>query len=336
MKKDKRLFDRFIRMLDLIPVYPRKLTVSEIHKKLCTDGFEVSKRTVERDLIQLSESFGIFNDEDLMPRGWCWQKDSPRLNLPALTPEEALTFKLAESHLSGLMPKSIANNLKPYFLEAEKVLQRPQLYKGYSNWLSNVQVVHPWQPLIPPDINEATLSSVHLAIFDQKQLDLIYQSRKDPHGHSRIVNPLGLVIRGHITYLVCTIEPFTNVRLLAVHRIHFARVLDISSNRPSDFKLDNYVQSGALGFSSHSDMKIKLHLKMSRGAAIHLIESPLSNDQQTCDVDKQHIELKATVANTMQLKWWILGLGSNVEVLSPSSLREEISHEISEAMKQYN
>lgn len=336
MKKDKRLFDRLLRMLDLIPIYPRKLTVSEIHKKLCTDGFEVSKRTVERDLIQLSESFGIFNDEDLMPRGWCWQKDSPRLNLPALTPEEALTFKLAESHLSGLMPTSIANNLKPYILEAEKVLQRPQLYKGYSNWLSNVQVVHPWQPLIPPEINEATLSSVHLAIFDQKQLDLIYQSRKDPHGNSRTVNPLGLVIRGHITYLVCTIEPFTDVRLLAAHRIHSATVLDVASKRPNDFKLDDYVQSGAFGFSSQSDTKIKLHLKMSRGAAMHLIESPLSTDQKTCDVDEQHIELKASVANTMQLKWWILGLGSNVEVISPPSLREEISHEISEAIKLYN
>jgi len=334
MKQDKRLFERLIRMLDLIPVSPRSVTANQLHKKLGLDGFDVSKRTVERDLIQLSENFGIFNDDTSLPHGWSWHKDSPRLSLPALTPEEALTFKLVESHLDGLMPVSLFNNMRSYISQADKVFQNPLLYKGYAKWLDKVQVVHPWQPLIAPEIDESIIAEVHEAILAELRLKVMYQARSDAEAQSRILNPLGLIIRGYITYLVCTIHPFEDIRLLAMHRIKSAERLQESIIKPATFNLKEYAISGALEFIENADAKISIRLKFNKGAGLHLIESPLSTDQKLLETES-YLEVRATVADTMQLKWWILGFGAQVEVLEPLTLRDLINAELVNALKKY-
>ena len=35
------------------------------------------------------------------------------------------------------------------------------------------------------------------------------------------------------------------------------------------------------------------------------------------------IKIKATVADTSQLRWWLLGFGPQVEILKPKFLRKE-------------
>ena len=37
------------------------------------------------------------------------------------------------------------------------------------------------------------------------------------------------------------------------------------------------------------------------------------------------MRLQATVKNTLELRWWLLGFCDKVEVLEPKSLREEFS-----------
>ena len=334
MKQDKRIFERLIRMLDLIPVSPRRITARELHTKLIKDGFVVSKRTVERDLMQLSETFGIFNDDTNSPYGWSWDKDCPHLSLPGLTPDEALTFKLAEAHLAQIMPVSLLNNIKPYFSQADKVLQNPLLFRNYSKWLDKVKVVHPWQPLIAPEIDQSVLAKVHQATLDEKQLNLMYQSRNSDNAQLRIVNPLGIVIRGYISYLVCSIDPFTDIRLLAMHRISEAEVCSKPSVIPPNYSLNDYLETGALGYTLEEGKKIIVTLKFDKVAGLHLIESPLSENQTIIETDN-HIKITANVMDTMQLRWWLLGFGSHVEVVAPSILRDEISAHIRSAFQTY-
>jgi predicted DNA-binding transcriptional regulator YafY len=37
------------------------------------------------------------------------------------------------------------------------------------------------------------------------------------------------------------------------------------------------------------------------------------------------VRLQATVPDTAQLRWWLRGFGSEVEVLEPSAIREEFA-----------
>ena len=58
---------------------------------------------------------------------------------------------------------------------------------------------------------------------------------------------------------------------------------------------------------------------------MHLHETPLSADQKITPIDDAREKVVATVLDTPQLCWWLLGFGENVEVLKPAKLREELS-----------
>jgi WD40 repeat protein len=71
-------------LLKLIPKYPKKTSAREILNKLQGEGFDVTKRTVERDLIDLSRQFPIVSD-DAVPIGWSWSKDAGNFDIPGDT-----------------------------------------------------------------------------------------------------------------------------------------------------------------------------------------------------------------------------------------------------------
>ena len=81
-----------------------------------------------------------------------------------------------------------------------------------------------------------------------------------------------------------------------------------------------------------SGKKIKLRALFCKHAALHLTESTLSADQKITRKKEGGVLIEATIADTAELRWWLLGFGSAVEVLGPSSLMKEFAA-ISEEMK---
>ena len=61
--------------------------------------------------------------------------------------------------------------------------------------------------------------------------------------------------------------------------------------------------------------------------ASRLEETPLSEDMLIKHKDEEYL-LTETVADSWQLRWWLLSWGSAVEVLGPKQLREETVDEV--------
>jgi hypothetical protein len=112
---------RQIRMLQLIPREPWKISAPELVAKLSEAGFEeVTLRTVQRDLNAISKHFPIRSDDREKPFGWFWIKDAPAFGLPALDPQTALTLKLAQNYMNLELPTATLDYLSPYFKAAGK------------------------------------------------------------------------------------------------------------------------------------------------------------------------------------------------------------------------
>lgn len=308
-------------MLKRIPQHPRQITARELTESLAAEGFEMSKRTVERDLLSLSEIFPLLSNERSRPYGWSWNKDAESFSLPSMSPLQALTLELAHDHLATLLPASLLQTLSPYFKCAENILSSGDGVKKLANWRKKVAIVPPSQPLIPPDYPEEIIEAVHSALLSEQQLEISYASREKGETKTYRVHPLGIVQRGAVTYLVATLSDYTDIRLLAVHRIRSAQVLDKPATTPENFNLAKYIRQGALGFGESDE--IKLIARFITGAGEHLRETPLSLDQQIEPDQPGWMRVQATVPNTAQLRWWLLGFGNQVEVLAPVSLREE-------------
>ena len=138
-------------------------------------------------------------------------------------------------------------------------------------------------------------------------------------------------------YLVCSLDDSPNdIRHLPMHRFRHAEWNgEIAVEPTKGFSLNQYVKENNLGYL-YSDKKIKLEAVFDVQAGFHLYESPLTKDQEIGQTRDGKLRVKALVADTAQLRWWILGFGSQVEVISPKSLRKEFVNDAKKLMKIYS
>jgi predicted DNA-binding transcriptional regulator YafY len=311
-------------LLQRTPRYPHKITAGQLTECLHAEGHDVTKRTVERDLLALSEVFPLASDERAKPFGWSWQKDAPQFSLPGMSPLQAMVLDLARTHLQPLLPAHLLEPLKPYFAQADGTLRQALGKRGVAEWNKRVAFVQPSQPLLPPKVNDKAMTAVHEAVAAKRQLALGYRSRSAGKTLSCDVHPLGIVYRGVLGYLVGTVADYADVRIFALHRVTSARMLDAASRTPPGFDLQAYAHSGAFGFMDNGP--IRMVLRMTEPAAEHLYETPLSTDQHiAADSRDGWVRITATVRDNSQLQWWLRGFGKEVEVLEPASLRAQVN-----------
>lgn len=302
----------------------RKKTAVEIHQHLEDCGYRVSKRTVERDLQMLSIPFGLVSDERNKPFGWKYGPSVSVSLFPGLSETEALSFLILKQFSKRLLPMSVAEDLEPYYKNAGRKLSDEVSQSAVRKWPDRVRVVNPHQPLLRPHIFPKVQQEVYAALFRGKQISITYlpADKKDARAYSP-VNILGLVEHGAVLYLVVTFLEYADIRILALHRIHSATMLQTKTKQSTDFDLDTYISSGAFGFGGDAQ-EIKLEARFYNHAGLHLLETPLSFDQSALEIDATTLEITASVFNTRRLHWWLLGFGADVEVVGPTHLREDI------------
>jgi predicted DNA-binding transcriptional regulator YafY len=164
---------------------------------------------------------------------------------------------------------------------------------------------------------------VYDALMRDRQFKLSYKKR-DAKGAViyESVHPLAIIQRGPLIYLVCLFAVYDDVRTLAMHRVQSAEMLYLAGRKKADFSIDHYIESGNLGVRSGDPIELKV--VFARRAGEHLYETALAKNQRLVELDDGRLELTATVPNTKELQWWLLGMGDGVEVLAPAALRDQI------------
>lgn len=319
--------------LSRIPRSPLTITASEIRDYLEDEGFNVTKRTVERDLHSLSVMFPLDLNETSRPYGWSWSRDGASFDLPGMSVSESLTVMMAKGHLCQVMPASTLNQMAPYFRQAEQKLDALSGHSTLATWFDKVRIVPPTQPLLAPQIDEAVLSTLQEALLQDRQCAITYQRKVGGSVDEYPINPLGLVQRGVVLYLVCTIKNYSDLRILAVHRVQSATMLEAPVIRPEGFSLDAYLSSGAFGWMSN--VTVLLEVLFTPDAGAHLYETPLSADQTITIQEDGRLKVRATLQQNHQLIWWLLGFGADAEVIAPIELREQIANKHRSAANRY-
>ncbi|MGH8461900.1 MAG: helix-turn-helix transcriptional regulator [Stenotrophobium sp.] len=311
-------------MLRLLPRAPRTLGTREVWERLHAQGYKVTKRTVERDLDTLSTQFGYTSESRDGATRWFWPKDAALLDVPGLEPTAALALLLAREQLSPLLPASTLQMLRPYFLRAEAVLD-----EGAGNplgkWRKKVRALSRGPALRVPKVKAEVNEAVSEALLRSRQLNARYRARGEEISKEQILNPLGLVAKDGVIYLVATAWKFENPVHYALHRFDSAVMLDEQALKPRGFDLDRYLsETAAFQYPLHSE-HISLVADFDADAAEHLIERPLSVDQIFEQRPDGRARITATVADTAELRWWLRGYGELVEIIKPQDIRTDFS-----------
>lgn len=315
-------------LLRAIPRPPRKADARSLKETLEVEGFEVSKRTVERDLVKLSRIFPLTSDHASTAHGWSWMRDAQVFDIPGMDPESALTLQILQRFATHLLPRSVLRRLEPQLHQSQAVLEELSPRAGPRAWPERVRVLPRTINLHAPEVAPDIVEIVYRALLEGWRIDGDYRPRVA--GGSEVktyeINPLGLVFRDQVAYLVCTMWDYDDILQLALHRFERAELLDQPRNEPEGFDLDAYIDEGHFHIRETGE-NLSLRVRFNSDAAYHLYETPLSTDQELTTLDDSRVELTATVLDTAQLRWWLLGFGSAVEVVEPEPLRQEFREE---------
>src|SRR5262245_58811441 len=179
--------DRLLSALMLLQAHGR-LTARELAKRL-----EVSERTMHRDMEALSAS-GVPVFAMRGSRGG-WQLDEGwRTQVPGLDEAELRAFLMAQPQVVGdqrlvraaerALAKLMASLPVPLREKAASIRQR--LHIDSTRWYGTTE-------------NLSMLPTVQDAVTRDRKLKIIYK-REGQEGAERIVDPLGLVVKGTVWY----------------------------------------------------------------------------------------------------------------------------------------
>lgn len=318
-------------ILSFIPKKRPGITVKELIDKLDHSGIDICRRTIERDLHELSRLFGITCNDKSKPYGWYWMNGSS-VNLPALTLADALSLRIVEQQLRPLLPVPMLDSLENKFKEASKKLSAEKDNKN-ADWLKKVRYKSINLQLLSPEIKKGVLETAQNALLDGKQLEVEYRRPGEENAYTTILHPLGLVQGGPTTYLIATARDYEDVLLFAVHRILKAKKTRDDVITSKDFDIDEYIQGSELTFGSHKTIVLKAYV--SQDLCNILAETPLSADQ-SIDSEDDRAYLTATVEDSWQLYWWVLSQGDGIKIEHPQSLKSEIIKNLTTTLDLYN
>lgn len=318
-------------LLKLLPTRRgREKTARQLAEALAQEGFEVTKRTVERDLNELTVLFPLYCNDKSSPWGWRWA-DEAHCDLPSLSVSEALSLRLLEDFLRPVLPATLLASMGARFALAKRKLENLEGQR-LARWADKVRVVTPALQLLPPRIEPAAQEAVHEALLADEQVEVLYQSPNKEQANAMELHPLGLIQRGPVTYLVATAFDYVDVRLYAMHRIKEAKRLGKPCRRPENFSLDAYLSTGVSDFGDGEHIRFKA--VVSDSLAARLRETPLSEDMELME-QADGCLLTCSLIASWQLHWWILSQGSEIEVRAPKELRKRIAEQLRDAAGVY-
>lgn len=326
---------RQIAMLELIPRSPRKTFTREIKEKLADRGFEIDERSIQRDLVALERTLPLVCDSRDKPYGWSWAKSSEGIQAPAMDPVEALTLSLAEQYLEPLMPKASYKRIGIFFDRANTVLKE-QSPKLINRWRQRVRVLPEMLRFKRPQINNDVEQALYEAAFEGKQIKAHYRKRGESESNLRHIHPLGIVMKGSINYLICMMdEDKENPRYLPMHRFLKVNILNEKVQEPEGFDLDKFTHTNNLSFE-YSKKLYTFKALFDFTAAAHLIETPLNGTQKIQKQADDRILVTARMTDTLQFEQWLMGFGSDVEIIAPIELRNKFKKLAKDLIKKYD
>jgi predicted DNA-binding transcriptional regulator YafY len=279
--------DRLLSILLQLQLHGR-LTSSDLAKRL-----EVSERTIHRDMSSLGSAGVPVVAERGAGGGWTLM-EGYRKNLTGLSDSELQALFVTR-------PEKLLADLHLVLPKLNPELARQRIYIDIAGWnRSSEQVPH--------------LPALQDAVWRDRRVRILYG---DDCPSERVLDPLGLVAKGSVWYVVAQIEG--DIRSYRVSRVRETTILDASFARPADFDLESFWKSSAANFKERMPRfsvviraapPVVLWLRtMMRYGAI---------DEVAGDVVHMHFDAQEVARSVL------LGVGDQVEILEPESLRESI------------
>ncbi|HXH82943.1 MAG TPA: WYL domain-containing protein [Candidatus Tectomicrobia bacterium] len=165
---------------------------------------------------------------------------------------------------------------------------------------------------------------IHQALMEHRTLRTRYYSMSRDEERERAIDPYHLTAFDGGLYLIGHCHWRNAVRIFAVERLRSVEVTRSTFTPPRDFDAAAYLE-GAWGIIRGDLVTVKV--VFARSLARYIRERLWHPSQRFRDLDDGRLEVTLRVADTLEVRRWILGYGLQAEVIAPESLREALRKE---------
>ena len=318
---------RILKLLLCLASRRTGMTVAEMARET-----KASVRTVYRDL-KVLEDLGVpLTNEREGPHTVWHLVERDRFQLGAFFDyEEILALELAERLVARTGPAAWREALRSAVEKARASL--PARFAARLEEALEAIEVHPAsRPTTeaPPEI----VRTIHRAIAEQRPLDIVYHSLGRTTPVRRRVHPLGARVHGGALYFVADDTLTGSLRVFLADRVRVAAVDESSRfERPDDFTVDAFFRD-ALGVWA-GEVHEPVRFLASPTVARLLAERCWHPSQRLTRREDGGAEVVLEVADTPELRRFLLSWGAEVEVLAPARLVAALQAEAERMLHAY-
>ena len=278
---------------------------------------EVSARTIHRDMEALSGAGIPVVAERGTGGGWSLLGEY-RTNLTGLNeaeiqslfvvkPSRLLADLNLEKAAEGALLKLLAALPAVFRRGAEYARQR--IHVDVTGWSRAEEAV-------------PHLHALQEAIWQERRVRITY-ARGECEAVERVADPLGLVAKGSVWYLVAAVEG--EFRCYRISRVQGADVLDEPCRRPPDFDLAAFWEQSAAEYRAHLP-SYRARVRVRREIVARMpYAGRFARIERTGEPDEDGwVEVSLRFDVEEMACEYALGFGTQLEVLEPAALRERV------------
>lgn len=286
---------------------------------------EVSKRMIRKYKNDLEQA-GIYINSAPGPNGGYRLEDSNFLNL-TINKDEFAALHMGREYLakkSGFMFQKefdlALDKIKIAMKKNNDLITQGEYYNLDS------------KPKIKLEVEKGKYEKINEAIMMRKKISIEYISLSSGL-NKRIIRPYAIFMYKNFWYFIAYCELRKEIREFKMVRVTKIVVLEDTFPEEKDFSLKKYMKN-SFGVFNDAEFYLKLRIKYPRSVLVS--ERIWVKNQVITWQEDNSIIFEATMKGMPEIKNWVLGMGSKVEVIEPEELKQEIKEEIEKIKYLYN
>ncbi|HVA26592.1 MAG TPA: WYL domain-containing protein [Candidatus Baltobacteraceae bacterium] len=166
-----------------------------------------------------------------------------------------------------------------------------------------------------------------------RSVEFIYQD-KEGKSSTRVADPYGFIVSGGRIYCVAYDQGRHDKRVFAVDNVTDARALATTFVKPKDFDVEAYAAASISGVMHGGDLS-SVRVRFAPRVAKAAIAARVVAERQITRSTDGAVEIDYRVADVDELVRWVLGWGSQAEIVDPRPARDRIAQLASDITVKY-
>lgn len=310
--------ERQIYILSLLSENPQGFRVDDIVEKLSGWDVEVKRRTIQRDIDELSLSYGI--SEEKRGTDTYYMADKYNLKNVDLTISDLMSIAFMQELLENFKGLDVAEH-------SQELLNRIVKQAGFTKWAQLLD----FKDIIKDmdanrrknvDVNPELERMVRNAIDQHRKLKISYYSWNRDESAERVIHPYRFVMIDGYLNVEAYCELRKEMRNFRVSRMSKASLLDDAFEKDKSLLNQDHP---FMHLSGGKTEQLVLCFNAEKGRFVEEYEY-MRADKLKKQEDGSILFYKKT-ALTDEVKQYVLGYGSHVRVLEPAWFAGEIAKE---------